>query len=167
MPTANPRPASPRPARLGSPKPASPKPSKAKKAASPKATGSKEAKAKAEEKVAALQEHVTALQSELELARVQLVEQHESEQPSSSSGGLLPRLMSDHHELLLNLQQLRPVTAREGALHRISALRSFLASTQAVSEAANAVLEEQLSCYDESLANDGPPTERSGESSGA
>jgi len=156
MPTANPTlPQSPK-----APKANSPKPSKAKKA-SPKATGSKDAKAKAEEKVAALQEHVTALQSELELARVQLVEQHDSEPEAAGGGGLLPRLMSDHHELLLNLQQLRPVTAREGAQHRMSALRSFLASTQAVSEAAEAVLAEQMECYEESLAQDGPPTERS------
>jgi len=158
MPNAQPpRPPSPRPQKAPSPKPSP----KAKKA-SPKATGSKDAKTKAEEKVAALTEHVTALQSELELARVQLAEQHDTEQPSASSGGLLPRLMSDHHELIQNLQQLRPVPAREGALHRVSALRSFLASAQAVSEAANAVLQEQLACYDESLAQDGPPTERSG-----
>ena len=65
--SASPRPSSPKPLKANSPKPV-----KAKKA-SPKAGGTKEARVKAEAQVSALQEHVHALQSELELARVQLL----------------------------------------------------------------------------------------------
>jgi len=157
MPTARPNsPSGAKPTVPPSPKAGSPKP-KAKKA-SPKPTGSKPSKAAAEAKVANLQEQVSALQSELELARMHMQEQGSPDDGAPlvpPQAGLLSRLISDHRELLLNLQQLTPVPAREGALHRISALRSFLASAEAVSAAAHSVLEDQLVSYEADLAEVG------------